>query len=120
MINDPAFDWLQRFFQGLCDGVWEHDLNYCCHIESTPELGWKFKFNLINTPFEDIELDEFFDGEPPANWLKCHMRDGEFIAACSALRLVECIEILRDVVEGRRGILRVNDPPPSELGADSI
>ena len=139
-MSENPFNWLQRFYQNLRDGDWEHARGYGCAIVATgvPGLmfklnlvsephdgieamshpGWLFKFNMIGTSYEDIELDQIADNfaplsisTKPFNWIVCCMREGEFIAACSSHRLGECIDILRDVVEGRRGYRRLRDAP---------
>jgi hypothetical protein len=96
-----SFDWLQRFFLSNCDGEWEHE--YGCKIDTMSDPGWILKFDLTGTPFETKLLEPLEDKASPTVWLKCRAEDGVFVAQCSPRRLAECIDILRDVVEGRRG-----------------
>jgi hypothetical protein len=100
-------EWLQQFFQSNCDGEWEH--YHGCRIQSMSDPGWLLRFDLTGTEHENKRLDELADPRAPIDWLKCKPVDGVFEAQCSPRRLAECIEILRDVVEGRRGVA-----PPKE------
>jgi hypothetical protein len=104
MSRENAFDWLQSFFQSCCDGSWEHD--YGCTMESGSAPGWRMTFDLNGTPYEGALLDELEDHLGPISWMRCKIEGGRYIADCSPKRLAECIEILRDVVEGRRGEVR--------------
>lgn len=99
--DSQALEWLQSFFQASCNGDWEHDGG--CKIESMSDPGWRITFHLAGTIYEDRTLDELHEENGPLWWLKCSITDARFVATCSPRRLGECIEILRDVVEGRRG-----------------
>ena len=113
-MSENPFNWLQRFYQSLCNRKWEGDHNYACMIDNTTDPGWRFRFNLIGTSYEDMELGELRDESGPIDWLNCKMHDGLYVAMCSPRRLAQCIEILRDVVEGRRGIRRASDASAEE------
>lgn len=93
--------WLQSFFQSNCDGNWEHDYDGC-RIASDSAPGWLFTFDLRGTPYENAKLDLLEDESAPISWLRCQIADGKFTANCSPKRLAECIDLLRDVIEGRR------------------
>lgn len=104
MTAESSFIWLQSFFQSNCDGDWEHDYDGCV-IQSDSAPGWLLTFDLRGTPYACAELDELEDQTAPISWLRCKIESGKFIANCSPKRLAECIDILRDVVEGRRGAI---------------
>lgn len=101
MTEAESFDWLQRFFLSNCDGEWEHYRGCTISTDSFP--GWSLKFDLNCTSYADIELDELESENGPFDQMKCRMKDGVFTAFCGPRQLAECIDILRDVVEGRRG-----------------
>ena len=96
-----SFDWLQQFFLSNCDGEWEHE--YGCTIETMSDPGWLIRFDLRETEHAAKVLEELEDRASPLAWLKCRMEAGVFEGQCGPRRLAECIDILRDVVEGRRG-----------------
>lgn len=101
-----SFEWLQRFFLSNCDGEWEHERG--CKIESMSDPGWIFQFDLTGTPHDRKALEELEDRTGPLVWLKCKVENGVFEAQCSPKRLNECIDILRDLVEGRRGYVEAS------------
>lgn len=98
---DEQFDWLQRFFLSNCDGQWEH--YYGCKIDTMSDPGWRLEFDLTGTLYSGATLDLLEDQTGPLVWMKCEIVDGVFKAQCAPRQLGDCIQILRDVVEGRRG-----------------
>lgn len=98
------FEWLQQFFLSNCNGEWEH--SYGCKIDTMSDPGWFFQFDLMETQHAGKFLEPLEDQSSALVWLRCKLEDGVFTAQCSPRRLGECIEILRDVVEGRRGMTK--------------
>jgi len=97
---DEAFDWLQRFFLSNCDGEWEH--TYGCKIDTMSDPGWIFHFDLNGTPYADKTLELLEDRTSSMIWTRCEIKNGVFEAQCGPRQLRDCIDLLRDVVEGRR------------------
>lgn len=89
--------WLQKFYNGKCDGEWEH--TYGVRIETIDNPGWSVQIDLNYTKFEhrifklvDIERNDL-------DWMVCKVEEGKFIGVGGANNLTEIINTFREWVE---------------------
>ena len=86
-------EWLQRFYLSFCNGDWEH--GYGCTIENVDNPGWSFKFELVDTVYEDLEGPDVSLGadqtEDGPDWLFLKKAGTVIQGACGPLKLDELI-----------------------------
>ena len=91
-------EWLQQWYNGKCDGYWEHICGV--HIFNIDNPGWVVEIEVSNDKEEHFEfLDASYDnGED--DWIICSFDDGKFIGRGDSLKLDEIIGVFRKCIKG--------------------
>ena len=94
--------WLQQFYLSFCNGDWEHGLGGC-DIGNIDNPGWSFKFELIDTVYEDIGGLEVAQGRDQAgerlDWIFLKKEGSVVRGFCGPLKLDDLIGEFRAWVE---------------------
>lgn len=82
---------LQEWYQGYCDGEWEHDFGI--EIGTIDNPGWTIKINLIGTKNENSTFDKVKIERDEDNWIHAWVENNVFNVACGVLNLKEGLNI---------------------------
>ena len=86
-----AIQRLQAWYVSQCVDRWEHA--YGVSISTIDNPGWRVEIDLTGTPLQNKAFETYEDNyEDEANWLRCWIDEGKFIAACGPLRLEDALE----------------------------
>ena len=88
---------LQKWFEGQCDGDWEHEFGI--KIETIDNPGWKLVVPLERTilnakNFETIDIER-----TESNWIYCEKKELKFYGYGGTNNLSEIISIFLGYVE---------------------
>lgn len=90
-------EWLQDFYEGLCDGDWEHMCGF--RISTLDNPGWLFELDLSETILVDSPFAKLDDQRSDDDWVICQIKDAKFIGAGGPQNLNEIISLFRNWVE---------------------
>lgn len=85
--------WLEKFYNNLCDGDWEHDGGF--DIGTLDNPGWRFKFDLSETKWRDLVFEPIKEERSENNWIYCHVDQRNFVGAGGPFNLNEIISAFR-------------------------
>lgn len=96
--SSDNFTWLEHWYNGQCNGEWEHQ--YRIEIGSIDNPGWRVKINLIGTRFAavpNVEIKENYDSD--SEWMICKVVAGTYEGAGGPLMLGPIIQTFRSWIE---------------------
>ena len=83
---------IQLWYQGMCNGDWEHTYGVC--ISNIDNPGWSLKVELVDTPLYEKQFEGVnFQREDENDWVICSVKNGVFQGYCGPLNLEELIGI---------------------------
>ena len=88
--------WLQNWYQGHCDGDWEH--GYGIRITTLDNPGWGVEINLEDTKLESKLFEKVSVERNEHDWIYCFIEDKKFKGAGGPTNLIEILEIFRNWV----------------------
>ncbi|TPK97057.1 hypothetical protein FJ938_26780 [Mesorhizobium sp. B2-4-14] len=90
-----VLDWLARWYEAQCDGVWEH--RFGPSISTIDNPGWSLKIDLVGTDCNGRILDPITHNRGhPTDWWTCWTKDNVFEGAGGPLHLRSLLEAFRD------------------------
>lgn len=89
-----AIPFLQTWYQGQCDGYWEHAHGVV--IETLDAPGWLVTVDLAETPLEKVGMDPIRRERSEKDWLKCEVAQKKFSGQGDPLKLIEILRIFQD------------------------
>jgi hypothetical protein len=99
MMEEGTLDWLTRWYESQCDGLWEH--GYGIAIGTIDNPGWSLKIELRDTALDGRTLDRIMhDYEHETEWWTCWTENNEFHGAGGPQQLAPMIRAFRDWAEG--------------------
>jgi Immunity protein 53 len=99
-MNQGILEWIQKYYQSLCDGDWEH--SYGFKIDNIDNPGWVIRFDLEETSMENVEFTQVRIERSEYDWLVCSVENNVFKGQGGPLNLVEMLVLFRNWVESRR------------------
>lgn len=87
-------DWLQNWYNGNCDGYWEH--MFMVKIDTLDNSGWRVSIDLLDTPLEEKIFEERKHYIDENNWIYCIVKDGIFQGRGDSYKLKEILEIFKE------------------------
>lgn len=90
---EDALGWLQRWYEQMCDGDWEHGKNV--RIGTIDNPGWSLKINLADTNLEGLPFSPVKIDRTERDWVFAVVEDNEFRAHGGPLNLTEMIDVFR-------------------------
>ena len=96
-MNNSVLDWIQKYYQSLCDGDWEH--SYGFKIDNIDNPGWMINFDLEDTSMEDVEFARVRIERSEDDWLICSVENKVFKGRGGPLNLTEMLVVFRNWVE---------------------
>mgnify|MGYP001036466508 CR=1 FL=1 len=87
-------DWLQNWYNGNCDGYWEH--MFMVKIDTLDNPGWRVSIDLLDTPLEEKIFEERKHYIDENNWIYCMVKDGIFQGRGDSYKLKEILEIFKE------------------------
>lgn len=98
MEQDSILDWLMRWYEGQCDGDWEHV--YGIAIDTLDNPGWSLRIDLNGTQLDgQIFERRTHKYEEEADWWSCWTEDNQFHGAGGPQQLGPMLRVFRDWVE---------------------
>jgi Immunity protein 53 len=88
---------LCEWYAAQCDGKWEHGKGI--DIRTVDNPGWRVSVNLRGTPSERVTFQEVNVENGENDWLRCFVRDGEFVGAGDPSKLSTIVEYFLSFVE---------------------
>lgn len=90
--NPVSISQLERWFVENCNGDWEHGRGVT--IETLDNPGWMVRISLADTTLADVSFAPIkTDLEHPVDWLRCEVKDREFLGACGPEKLNAVLNI---------------------------
>jgi hypothetical protein len=96
-MKDNNFLWLLNWFQGLCNGDWEH--GFGIRISALDNPGWSISINLEDTELENEYFQEIKVDHTENKWLICFIKSKKFEGRCGPVNLPEVLNIFREWAE---------------------
>jgi hypothetical protein len=99
-MNSDTLWRLQLWYEGECDGYWEH--LWGVTIETLDNPGWSIRVNLEETSLECKPFDTKTIERTDTDWLHCRVEgemeaeNRQFFAACGPRNLDEVLRIFLD------------------------
>lgn len=96
-MKSEATHRLQEWFEGSCDGTWEH--NHGVTIESLDNPGWQVEIDIVGTELEqraypEVAMGIDATGHPISSpWLHCQIRDGKWCGAGDTSQLLPIVSL---------------------------
>jgi hypothetical protein len=97
MADLDELEWLQEWYRGNCDGLWEHGSGIA--IETLDNPGWRVDINLRDTRFSGLQHEKLKIEKAENDWIVCSIEDEKFKGYGDAMKLKEIIAVFRDWVE---------------------
>jgi hypothetical protein len=93
-------DWLQNWFEGQCDGSWEHE--YSIRIETIDNPGWNIEIDLPSemnniVASQEWKLFELSDD----NWIGYKIENNIFSASGDSKKLNLMLLIFKNFIENK-------------------
>jgi hypothetical protein len=92
-MSDELRD-LQRWYQGQCDGEWEHE--YGVRIATLDNPGWSIEIDLAETELQDRPFVPIRDMDSANAWVMCRVADGRFLGDGGSLMLGRMLRVFLD------------------------
>jgi hypothetical protein len=92
------FLWLEHWFHGTCDGLWEH--GHAITITTLDNPGWSFRVDLKGTPFDQAPnaiLKQMHSSD--RDWMTCRTIDGVFEGFGGPLMLGPIVQEFRNWIQ---------------------
>jgi hypothetical protein len=90
-------EWLECFYQSLCNGDWEH--GYGFFLENIDNPGWLFSFEVQDTFLEGQAFEEFMIERSEEDWVYCRIDGSRWKGVGGARNLNEIIGYFRNWAE---------------------
>ncbi len=94
-------DFLQAWYQGQCDGDWEHQ--YGIEIGTLDNPGWRLAVDLEGTELEGRTLQRQVVERSEDDWWQAWSDGSKFHVAAGPANLTEAVEGFRGFAEGQAG-----------------
>lgn len=88
--------WFQEWYLAQCNLVWEH--GRVIGIQNLDNPGWIFSIDLKGTAAEGVVMPHYERDHGDDDWIICDMVDGEFRCNGDPNKLVEMLELFRQIV----------------------
>jgi hypothetical protein len=88
--------WFQEWYRAQCNLAWEH--GPVIAIQNLDDPGWIFSIDLKGTSAEGATMPYYSRDQGDDDWIICHLEDGEFRCNGDPTKLVEMLELFRQVV----------------------
>jgi hypothetical protein len=90
-------EWLEDFFQSLCNGDWEH--GHGVRMETLDNPGWFIELDLSDTVFSDVLFDSKVLLRTDTDWIHCVKEEQMLRCAGGVRNLNEILGVIRDWVD---------------------
>lgn len=87
---------LGQWYASQCDGMWEHRRGI--NIRTVDNPGWLVSIELRGTPSEGGVLTELEVQNGENDWMRCFIKDGQFIGAGDPAKLPAILEYFLNFV----------------------
>ena len=95
--NDDNLNWILEWFNGQCDGYWEHVSAFSLITTDAP--GWSLRLSIGETELEQIHFDPVSIQRTEMDWINCSIKHNIFEGRCSFQNLNEMLGFFRDWAE---------------------
>jgi hypothetical protein len=92
-MDGNAFEFLQEWYSGQCDGDWEHQ--YGVEIGTIDNPGWRVRVDLQGTALDGCRLDIVRFENADDDWLRYWSDGTRFEAAAGPRSLARAVEAFR-------------------------
>ncbi|MES2988972.1 MAG: immunity 53 family protein [Pseudomonadota bacterium] len=94
-IRADALQWLMDWYEGQCDGDWEH--SYGVRIDTIDNPGWSLKIELTGTRWSGQTMDRIqHNYDHDTEWWTCWTEKDEFHGAGGPKQLSAIISTFRE------------------------
>ena len=93
------FEWLSKWYSSMCVDEWEHF--YGIKIETLDNPGWIVTINLLETCYQDKEFISFDNDYSDDDWIKCYIKENQFIGVGDPTKLEKIILIFKTWIESQ-------------------
>lgn len=90
-------DWLQSWYEGNCDGDWEHLFGVT--IETLENPGWRVKVDLEDTYLEEKGFEKIQYNHGDEDWMICYLKDYAFHGEGDLQKLEKILTIFKEWAE---------------------
>jgi hypothetical protein len=91
-------EWLQRWYQRACNGVWEHA--HGVKIDTLDNPGWHVQIDLADTPYAQLSPRQKAVEHSETDWLRCSVSQQQFLGYGGPEKLDEIIAVFKEWIEG--------------------
>lgn len=87
---------IQEWYSSHCNGDWEH--TYGVRIDTLDNPGWSLEIDLRETELDSRAFTPISrgDSEDDADWVRCRVESGKFVAHGGAATLTELLRTFLD------------------------
>lgn len=94
-----VLEWLGKWYQKQCDGVWEDD--HGIDIQTMNNPGWQVRIELHGTPYSNIELEWTSEQNEDEDWYGYKFELAVFDGIGDPSKLEFILEQFRKVIEAK-------------------
>lgn len=88
------FQWLEAWYQSMCNGSWEHC--YGITIDTLDNPGWIVRIDIEDTDLENKEFNEIWYDNGDKDWLICRISQGKFEGSGDVTKLKKILNIFKE------------------------
>jgi hypothetical protein len=92
-----AFERLQRWYLGECNGDWEHSFGITLDTLDNP--GWILKVDLTETKWDSLHVPRVIDRRSENDWVQYETEGKQFVSCGGPLNLKEMVEKFFAVID---------------------